>query len=331
MGGLLKGDAMRFSHFLTCIVICALIVLAMEASTAGLLDQAQKDFASCLVITGYDEYSNFNEPAAIAIDNKSGRMGIADAGSGEVYVFGIQGAAEKRIGPEHGIKSPLGVAIGSDGRIYITDKSSESIEVIAPDGSERTVQLPRAGDDQKPTPGRMTIDRDGNLYVTDRANSRICVFDNEGKLRLAFGRKGGKRGGFESLEDVAVDRQGRIYAADSAGSPVQVFDKKGKYLYKFGFRGLGDEDVSFAAGLFIDPNDQVWVVDRGSHSLKVFDRTGAFLRKFGQYGTEPGMLFQPVDADMDSFGRVYVLEAGAKRLQAFLLRRSFERFTQDGL
>ncbi|MHB1457355.1 MAG: NHL repeat-containing protein [Armatimonadota bacterium] len=300
-----------------------------KTSSADLMSRTDRDFTSIQVITSFDEYTSFNTPSSFAINNKSRTMCVVD--TGEVYLMNTQGLLLERISEKTGVKSPAGIAITNDGRIYISDTGTGSVKVISSDATQKTIELPAVEGGKAPIPGRMTIDRNGNLYVIDRANQRICVFDKDSKLKFQFGKIGAKHGEFKSLEDVAVDRLGRIYAIDSSGTPVQVFDKKGKYLYRFGFKGEGDEDISFAAGLFIDPNDQVWVVDQGAHCLKVFDRNGAFLRRFGEYGTEQGALFQPVDADIDSLGRVYVLEAGAKRLQVFMLRRSFERFTQDGL
>lgn len=322
---------MKIPHLFLYLCIIVFNPLVAGTVSADLYNQTNKEFTSIQTLTLYDEYTGFDTPSTLAINNKSGKMCIIDTSVNEVYLMSIQGLPQKRIGSESGVKSPSGVAIANDGTIYIADTKTGTIKLISPDESQKVIELPEVEGGKAPQPGRMTIDRNSSMYVTDRANSRICIFDKTGKFTLQLGKNGIKRGEFKSLEDVAVDRQGRIYALDSSGTPVQVFDKKGKYLYRFGFKGIGDEDISFAAGLFIDPNDQVWVVDQGSHSLKVFDRNGAFLRKFGEYGTEQGLLFQPVDADMDSLGRVYVLEAGAKRLQVFMLLHTFERFTQEGL
>ena len=218
-----------------------------------------------------------------------------------------------------------------DGTLFVSESTGGPIKIIGPKGEKSTLDLPKSEGESDPKPGRMTLDRDGCLYVVDRANCRVCVFDKERKIKLQFGRAGGKRGEFKELQDVAVDRQGRIYVLDSSGTPVQVFDKKGKYVYRFGFRGEGGEDISFPSALFLDQNDQVWVVDRGRHAFKVFDRSGSFLRSEGTYGLEEGYLFQPADAEMDSLGRIYVVEAGARRLQVFSLDRPFEPFSPPGL
>ena len=314
--------------FALCLIISSLVTVGLQAD---LFAQDTRDFTFCFRVNGYEADTWFREPSALALNERSGVMYVADAKDGAVSAFSLQGVPKFQYGAEKELKAPVGLAADKHGNIYVSENESGPIRIVDPKGEVSTFELP-ADDGGKPAkPGRMTFDRDGNFYVVDRANCRIYVFDKEKKLKFKFGGVGDKRGKFKMLQDVAVDRHGRIYALDSAGVPVQVFDKKGKYIYRFGFRGEGEEDISFPAGLFVDQNDQIWVVDRARHALKVFDRSGSFLRRFGIYGLGESLLFQPVDAEMDNFGRVYVLEAGARRLQVFSLSRPFEPFSPPGL
>ena len=306
-----------------------LVLLAAAASHSEPFDQDARDFVFCFSVSGYEQETWFEEPSALALDERAGLMYVADAKADSVAVFSLQGVPKSQSASKGAVKAPIGLAVDREGNLYVSENEGGPIKIINPKGEVSALDLPAGGESARP--GRMAVGRDGSLYVADRAACRIYVFDKERKLKFTFGGKGDKRGEFKTLQDVAVDRQGRIYALDSAGVPVQVFDKKGKYIYRFGFRGDGAEDISSPAGLFVDQNDQIWVVDRGRHCLKVFDRSGSFLRKFGKYGVAEGSLFQPMDAEMDRFGRVYVLEAGARRLQVFSLSQPFEPFAPAGL
>ena len=308
-----------------------LLLLVLVGSHAGPFDRPDRDFIFCFRVNGYEPDGWFGEPVALAVDERAGVIYVADAKAGSVSAFSLQGVPKSQYGSEHGLKSPLGLAVDKQGSLYVSESEGGPVKIISSKGEASTLELPAEEVKQPPKPGRMTFDRDGNLYVVDRANCRIYVFDKERKLKLKLGGMGDKRGEFKMLQDVAVDRQGRIYALDSVGVPVQVFDRKGKYIYRFGFRGEGEEDISAAAALFIDRNDQIWVLDRGQHCFKVFDRSGAFLRQLGGYGLDEGALFQPTDAEIDNLGRVYVVEAGARRLQVFSLNRPFEPFSPPGL
>ena len=322
-----------FKSFAILTVLSAIILTTASRSHAGPFDTAEsRDFTYAFTISGYEPGTWFSEPSSLAVDERSGTIYVADIKAGYVDVFNIQGMPRQQYGSRNDIKAPFGLAVDSQGNIYISESDAGPVKVISSKGEKSTLELPADEGKPAPKPGRMTVDRDNNLYIIDRANNRIYIFDKDRKLKQKIGGTGSKRGEFKTLQDIAVDRQGRIYALDSsAGSPVQVFDKKGKYIYRFGFHGIGEQDISSAAALFVDRNDQIWVVDRGQHALKVFDRSGSFLRKFGSYGISESMFSQPIDAEMDNLGRIYILEAGGPRLQSFTLARPFEPFAPSGL
>ncbi|MHB9035825.1 MAG: NHL repeat-containing protein [Armatimonadota bacterium] len=306
------------------------ILTALGSHAASLDGGTQRNFRFYFSVKGYDRNGWFDEPSALALDERSGLIYIADKKTGTVDAFSLQGVGKFQYGAKNGLKAPIGLAVDPKGNLYVTENEGGPIKIINSKGEVDTLDLPadEGHDNETPKPGRMTFDRDGNLYIVDRANSRIFVFDKERKFKFKFGRIGDKRGEFKLLQDVAVDKQGRIYATDALGVPVQVFDRKGGYIYRFGLRGEGSEMLSFPTGLFVDRHDQIWVVDKTQHCLRVYDRSGASLATFGAYGQGEGTLFYPISVTSDSFGRVYVLEVGARRLQVFSLSRPFEPFGQ---
>jgi len=319
--------------FKVLVVIVALLCFAFTngISLAAAFDQSQPDFTFRYAVNGYDGKSWFGEPTALALYERSGLIYVADAKTGTVDVFSLQGIPKFRYGPKQGMKSPLALSVDSKGDVYVAENDGGPIKIIGVKGEVTTLEIPAPEGKEPPKPGRMSFDQDGNLYVVDRANNEILVFDKQRKIKIRIAAQESDRYKFKLLQDVAVDRQGRIYALDSMGAPVQVFDRNGKYMYRFGFNGEGERDLAFPSALFIDRNDQVWIVDRAQHALKVFDRTGTFLRRFGSYGLGEGMLFHPVDADLDSFGHVIVLETGSRRMQVFALARPFEPLRPAGL
>ncbi|MDI6827288.1 MAG: NHL repeat-containing protein [Armatimonadota bacterium] len=310
--------------------IAMLANIIISAVQAALFEQQTSDIDFQFCITGFEQDDFFYEPSTLALDDKNCVLYVADSKLG-ITSFTADGIPKERLGASAGIEKPVGLAVDTDGNLYVANEPDGTILVISRNGKITKIELPVEQGEVAPNAGKLALDRNGNLYVVDRAGCRIYVFDKDHSLKLKFGGKGDKRSQFKSLCDVAVDRQGRIYALDSAGTPVQVFDKNGKYLFKFGFRGGGLEDIAIASGIFVDRHDQIWIVDKGQHCLKVFDRSGTFLRKLGIYGTGEGAFFQPADMEMDKFGRIYVAESGARRVQVFSLAKPFEPFQPAGL
>lgn len=306
-----------------------LSVFVLANSYAGPFDAtAQQDFRFYYSVTGYGADRLFDEPSAIALDDRNGLVYVADQKAGVVDAFSLQGVAKFQYGHAIGLKAPVGLAVDRVGNLFVSENEGGPVKVINSKGDVTTLDMPSGHDYGKepPKPGRMTIDRDGNLFVVDRANCQVLAFDKDRKFKFKFGGVGDKRGEFKLIQDVATDRQGRIYVTDAVVTPVQVYDRNGGYIYRFGVHGEGGDSLSFPAGLFVDQHDQVWIVDKTQHCLKVFGRTGVILQSFGTYGQGEGSLFYPIAAAEDSLGRVYVLEFGARRLQVFKLSRPFEPF-----
>src|SRR6202162_3358300 len=173
----------------------------------------------------------FVEPHQAAID-KDGNLWVADAtakdGKGmQVTKLSPDGRVLLKLGkPGLGaglsgldiFDSPTGVAVASNGDIYISEGHGETninnsrIMVFTRDGKFiKTFATRGTGDGQLRSPHALAIDSQDRLYVADRSNSRVAVFDKDGKLLAAwkqFGRPSG----------LAIDRNDMLYVADSQSS-----------------------------------------------------------------------------------------------------------------
>jgi sugar lactone lactonase YvrE len=173
----------------------------------------------------------FVEPHQAVID-KDGNLWVADAAAKgmkgmQVTKFNPDGRVLLKLGkPGQGagqtgldiFDSPTGVAVASNGEIYISEGHGETkvnnsrIMVFTKEGKFiRTFGTWGMGDGQMRSPHALAFDSQDRLYVADRGNSRIVVFDKEGKFLAAwkqFGRPSG----------VAVDKNDMLYVADSQSS-----------------------------------------------------------------------------------------------------------------
>jgi DNA-binding beta-propeller fold protein YncE len=67
------------------------------------------------------------------------------------------------------------------------------------------------------------VDTDGHIYVVDGLHDVVQVFDDEGRLLLAFGESGSGDGQFWLPTGLAI-ADDRVYVADSANHRVEVFE-----------------------------------------------------------------------------------------------------------
>jgi sugar lactone lactonase YvrE len=169
----------------------------------------------------------FVEPHAMAVD-KEGNVWVADASAKgakgvQVTKLSPDGRVLLKLGkPGQGIgsaamdtfDSPTGVAVASDGNIYIAqghgeEQNNSRILVFTKDGKLiKTFGSWGDGNGQIKSPHAIAFDSRDRLFVADRSNSRVDVFDKDGRFIAAwkqFGRPSG----------IYVDKNDMLYVIDS--------------------------------------------------------------------------------------------------------------------
>jgi uncharacterized protein (TIGR03437 family) len=128
------------------------------------------------------------------------------------------------------LSTPGGVAMGSNGNIYIADTGNDRVRRIA-GGVLITVagngQPGFNGDGSGPgsqlhTPAGLCVDSAGNLYIADSGNNRIRQLTPDGNLKTILGpdQLSGPRG-------VAIDSAGNLWIADTGNRRVIVLPPGG--------------------------------------------------------------------------------------------------------
>jgi len=169
----------------------------------------------------------FVRPAGMAVD-AGGRLLVADALGGVVYVFNVDGTEasqfKSKVNPDGRFSRPLNVAVGPNGEILILDALSFRIEVQNAQG-DLLGTIGEIGDapGHLARPKGLAVDPDGHVFVSDSAFDNIQAFDMAGNLLMFWGSAGEQAGRFSLPGGLFIDYEKRLFVADSYNHRVQVF------------------------------------------------------------------------------------------------------------
>lgn len=240
-------------------------------------------------------------PSAIDFDS-NGNLIIADTGShtikkliletGEVEI--IAGKTNE-IGYADGLtknatfNAPVGIAVGENDEIYITDTYNDRIRVIENGfvstlaGSTKGFADGDAFKAKFDTPCGIALTTDGKLLVADSGNYRIRIVEPNGNTKTLAGNN--SQNSFDSTlsdakfvrpMDVEIDERGLIYVTD--GNSIRVIG--GRFLpfvetISNTERGFADGlpwegKFNRPSGLAIDKNGDLFVADSENQVVRVF-------------------------------------------------------------
>ncbi|MDH4060662.1 MAG: SMP-30/gluconolactonase/LRE family protein [Aquincola sp.] len=240
---------------------------------------------------------------------------VADPGARGVHRFDRAEGRHQLLRAEGGqpLPSPVGIAQGADGMVYVTDSALRKVFTLAP-GAEFAVERRLRAELRQPT-GVAFDPASGRLFVTDTAAHCVQVFERDGTLALTIGRRGSADGEFNYPTMLWRDASGRLYVADALNFRVQVFDPQGRFLSKFGRHGDGSGDMARHKGVATDSHGHVYVIDSLLHAVQIFDASGRLLLAIGGQGRDRGEFWLPAGVYIDGDDTIYVADAYNQRVQ----------------
>ena len=212
------------------------------------------------------------------------------------------------------LPSPVGLAVGADGEVYVADSALRAVLVIRP-AADVAVQLalPDLG---QPT-GLAFDAAAGRLFVADTSAHAVRVFGRDGVPLATIGRRGVDAGEFNYPTYLWRDERGQLYVTDSLNYRVQVFDPDGRFVRQFGQAGDGTGDFLRQKGVATDSFGHVYVVDGLVNALLIYDGAGRLLLSIGNLGRERGEFWLPVGIYIGPGDLIYVADSYNGRIQIF--------------
>ncbi len=224
-------------------------VRRVDAETGVITTVAGLGRPRCSGDGGLAVEAGLNEPAALVLsdegvlyiaDQSNNRVRAVDLATGVVCTVAGTGTAAYNgdgvVATETGLAGPSGLALASDGTLFIADSFNGRIRAVDPitglirtvvgDGGEYRYQ----GPDEPPSsslsrPSGITLDEEGNLFFTDSDNHLVRRWDRiTGRIEriagvgvAAYGGDGGAalEAGLSYPFGIVMDRAGHLLVADT--------------------------------------------------------------------------------------------------------------------
>lgn len=230
-------------------------------------------------------YSGDNGPALSAQIHSA--IGITIGTHGDVYIAEYANNCIRRISPKgiittvagNGIGAdkemagtgvltgPVGVAVSSNGDIYIADYGVSCIRRLDHiNGIMTTITCSSVSN-----PSGLAMDKNDNLYIADQSNNRICRIGPKGEFSVVAE-------GLSQPSGVAVDNKGNVYASSWSANVVWKInsDRKVDVIVGTGNAGYsGDGGQAIKASL-----NQPYSIAVGQHNdLYIADDANCRIRR----------------------------------------------------
>ena len=256
--------------------------------------------------------ASFKQVTALAYDNAGGLL-VLDTTSRTVRRIDAQGNISAFAGTTASgntgdgkaailatFGAPSGIAVDSNGNVYIADATFNRVRVVTPDGKishyagDPNGQSGSFGDGglassaRLRAPSYLTVDAQGNLFIADTSNQVVRRVDAATKQITTVagtglsGYNGDNKVATQALLNypagLAVDAQGNLFISDMTNQRIRRVDAVTKQITTVAGAGTagfsGDDGLATAAmlnnptGLWVDAQGHLFVADRDNQRVR---------------------------------------------------------------
>ena len=269
----------------------------------------------------------FSAPVDISINHRTDRIYVLNRGKPQLNRIGVCNLDEEYLfefskngnSPGEFLRG-TGIAINSQGNVFLTDEELNKIIVWSENG-EFLTQWGSTGSDpgQLNGPGGIAIDSSDNIFITDQNNHRIQKFNPHGEFLATFGTFGNGYGqlnmpwGIHISPDnhIWVDNQYNVYVSDWGNERVQILSEHGSHIQTL----RGEATLSKWANEFLEANlDEKRT--RAISNLKP-DLPSHLNSPYLISSQTEEYFWSPTSVNLDSEGKLYVTESSRHRIQIY--------------
>jgi len=253
-----------------------------------------------------------------------------------VLTWGEPGALEGQF------SFPKGLAIDSEGNVYVVDSQNHRVQKFDSEG-EFITEWGSSGEaeGQFSEPWGIAVDGDDNVYVADTWNHRLQKFTADGEFVTYWGvfqDTGGEllepQGMFYGPRDIAIDDEGNLYVTDTGNKRVQKFDSEGNPLGQWGGAGPAPGQFVEPVGIAIDQEGRIYVADTWNQRIQVFDEDFGFLSQWRVEAWLGESVVNKPCLAVDGEGNIYTTDPEGYRVLVYDLEgellATFGKYGTDG-
>jgi tripartite motif-containing protein 71 len=302
-----------------------------------------------------------NQAVGVAVSPVDGTVYVSDTFNQRIQEFqGLNGSTPGAFVQMWGSRQPTlssycamdyprGVAVDSNGNLWVNDTRAGWIKAYTPDGNNNgplgcatptaaTVSsLSEFGGEVATgtcitcSPGKFFYARgifvggpSNDVYVPDSNNGRLQVLTQAGTEAPGFPVACGVQnlrnpGALQGCTGVTVNpATGTIYAVSVTEGVVDVFNSAGKQISTIGTTVPGGKMRSPFDDALSPDGSILYVTETNRNRIDEFNSsTGSFLGSWGSPGSTNSEFLQPMGIVVDAAGNIYVNDFGNDRIQVF--------------